>query len=163
MKTIDAILFKPSAYDLADLADEIRVDGLCHELLKHFHQQLLQDNEPLAAGSMAAGADYFLRDFMIDHQRANIFDLSAQRVRSFAGNWYIVNTLEPNIAELESLLSGVAQFCQFCAEHQLTAPEQAQQAAATCRDIDYYRERIDSFYAIVDNGFSAWNTSCPSI
>lgn len=161
MKTTDDMLFTTSAYELSSLDDEIRVDGLCRELLKRFHQQLLQDNDPLVAGSMAAGADYFLRDFMIDNQRANIYDLTAKRIHSFAGNWYIVNTLEPNITELESLLCGVEQFCLFSSGHHMTPPEQAQQAAVACRELDYYQERIDSFHAIVDNGFNHWNAACP--
>jgi hypothetical protein len=160
MNITDDMIYDPSAYIVSNFDDEIRVDKICRELLKRFHQHLMKDKEPLIASSMAAGADYFLRDFMIDNQRTNIFELNAQRVRSFADNWYIVSNLEPNSTELESLLSGVAEFCQFCAEHKMTDPEQAQQAAAACREIDYYSARIESFHAITGDGFAAWNAAC---
>lgn len=162
MKTTDNMLIDPLTYNIASLDDEIRVDGLCRELLKRFHQHLLAKNEePLTAGSMAAGTDYFLRDFMIDHLRANIFDLTAQHVRYFAGNWYIISNMEPNITELETHLCGIAEFCLYCAEHGLTNPEQAEQAVSACKEIDDYQNRIETFHAIIDNGFSAWNAACP--
>jgi hypothetical protein len=158
---INALIFDPLAYTIKSLDDEIRVDKLCRELLQHFHQNLLQNHAPLVAGSKAAGADYFLRDFIIDHQRSTVFDLSASHVRSFAGNWYIISNLEPNIKELEELLAGVADFCLFSAKLELTPADQANQAIAACRELDFYKKRIDDFFSIIEDGFSAWNAACP--
>ncbi len=155
-------LFNPSNYQISSLEDEVRADQLCRELLKTFHQHLQQEDEPLIAGSKAAGADYFLRDFMIDNQRANIFSLSAARVRAFAGNWYIISTLEANMTELKDILAGIESFARYCALNSLLAEDNCAEIAAACNDIDYYQQRIESFQNLVDDGYHAWERACPN-
>lgn len=156
-------LFDKSKYSIETLADEISADRHCAALLKHFHHDLLGDHatEPLEAGSMAAGADYFLRDFMVDHCRENIFSATAESVRKFAGHWYIINTLEPNLIELVALLKGTASFYRYCATHSLIDAVTADEIQQACADTEFYRERIESFHAISDDGFSAWVQACP--
>ena len=150
-------------YDTGTLEDELRVNRLCKQLLKQFHRHLLDvlQLDPLEAGEQAAGADYFLLDFMIDNQRANIFAGSAQYLRKFAGNWYIVNNLEPNSDELQVMLAGTANFYRYCAELTLINLESAEQIAATCRQIDYYQQRIEVFLDISGDGYIAWDQECP--
>src|SRR6266568_3016154 len=81
--------------------DELRVDGLCQKLLMRFYFQLLEDGiSPDQATFLASSADYFIRDFVVAIRERNIFDEHPGLVRQFAGNWYIVNTLEPNMPEL---------------------------------------------------------------
>ena len=155
--------FNPGSYTFGTLEDEIKVDKLCKILLKQYHQYRLEIKgiSPLEAGANASGADYFLRDFMIDNRRTNIFSISPELIHSFAGNWYIINSLEPNMAELESLLIGIANFYYFCAEKKMLAPAKAEVIHQACSRIDYYRERITSFNEISGDGFIAWNITCP--
>ncbi len=150
-------------YDTGTLEDELRINRLCKQLLKEFHQHLVAvlQLEPLEAGEQAAGADYFLLDFMIDHQRANIFASSEQYLKKFAGNWYIINNLEPNIEELRVMLDGTANFYHYCAKLKLVNPESAEQIAAACRQIDYYQQRIEVFLDISGDGYIAWEQECP--
>ena len=150
-------------YTIGSLDDELRITRLCKQLLKDFHQYLLQVREldPLEAGSQAAGADYFLLDFMIDNQRMNIFDGSEIHLKKFAANWYIISNLEPNIDELRGMLTGTANFYRYLAELNLTKPETAERIAAASRQIDYYQQRIDSFLDISGDGYSAWERECP--
>jgi len=157
------VLHNPVNYQVEDLDSEIRAEQYCAQLLKLFHQHLLQDQgiEPLDAGSRAAGADYFLREFMIGRCRNNIFAATAERVRQFAGNWYIVSTLEPNMTELKSILKGVASFYHYCAGHQLVEQKTAEQIAQTCELHDYFRQRIEDFHNISGNGYNQWNQDCP--
>jgi len=145
-------------YTIDSLADEIRADQLCSALLKQFHRDLLENSrlEPLEAGSLASGADYFLRDFMISHLRSNIFSCRANAIRRFAGHWYIISNLEPNLAELSSLLKGTESFYQFCAAQKLIEDPQVAEIAAACQDLPYYQQRIESFHAITGDGFNAW-------
>ncbi len=156
-------IFALSTYEVRTLADEIRADLACKELLKHFHQDLLSEKQlpPLEAGLRAAGADYFLRDYLIDHCRMNIFHFSARQIKGFAGNWYIISTLEPNLVELENILLGIRDFYLFCSARKLSAPEQHDDIEQVCTDLSYYRQRIDNFHALSGDGFSDWNRLCP--
>ena len=150
-------------YAVDSLEDELRVNKLCKQLLRDFHQYLLDELQldPLDAGGQAAGADYFLLDFMIDSQRANIFDGSALYLKKFAANWYIISNLTPNSEELQLMLAGTANFYRYCAKLQLVAAETAEQIAAATRQIDFYQQRIENFLDITGDGFVAWNQQCP--
>ncbi|SHJ58686.1 hypothetical protein SAMN02745165_02729 [Malonomonas rubra DSM 5091] len=156
-------IFDKNNYQISDLDSEIRVDRLCSELLKAFHQYLLQELklEPIDAGSQAAGADYFLREFLIGSRQENIFDCTAKRARQFGGHWYIIRNLEPNMEELTTLLSGTAGFYQYCAHNKLISEKDAREITRTCADLDYYRQRIEDFHAIVGDGFASWEKACP--
>ena len=150
-------------YSIGSLDDEIRADQISKVLLKQFHQYLLENNEfsPLEAGSMASGADFYLRDFMIDNRRRNIFEISPELINSFAGNWYIVSSLEPNMVELEGILTGIANFYRFCAEKKVINSATAEKVSQACSCHDYYQQRIDSFNDISGDGYTAWNKACP--
>ncbi|MDX2479647.1 MAG: hypothetical protein QNK24_04845 [Desulfuromusa sp.] len=155
--------FDPEIYTIDTLEDEIRADQNCKVLLKLYHQYLLENMQvsPLDAGSMASGADYYLRDYMIDNRRTNIFNISPELIHSFAGNWYIINTLNPNMTELESILLGVSNFYRFCAAKKLIPPAIVEKVNLACSRPDYYQQRIESFNDLSGDGFSAWNSSCP--
>lgn len=146
-----------------DLNDEIRVDQLCQSLLKDFHRYLLDSGNctPIEAGSMAGGGDYFLRDYVIDTLRANIFHITASQVRGFAGNWYIHRTLEPNMKELEAILKGVGAFYCYCADHGWITTATSHEIAAVCADLDYFQRRIDGFHALKGDDYLEWCDQCP--
>lgn len=156
-------LHDKSNYQIVDLDSEINADRLCSCLLKEFHQFLLRECqlEALEAGSQAAGADYFLREFMIGQRRDNIFHGSAELVQQFAGHWYIISNLEPNIAELQAILSGTVSFYQYCAQNQLTSMATAEQISETCNQADYFQQRIEDFHDISGDGYSSWKKQCP--
>ena len=155
--------FDQKNYVIESLDDEIRADQTSKVLLKQFHQYLLKTKEisPLAAGSMASGADFYLRDYMIDNRRTNIFEISPELIKSFAGNWYIISSLEPNMVELESILIGIDNFYGFCAEKKIISSATAEQASQACSCYEYYQQRIDSFHEITGGGFTTWNKACP--
>lgn len=150
-------------YDIADLDDEIRVDQLCVGLLRHLYQNLIQKGgiPPEQAGAFCHGADYFLREFVVAERRENLFSIEAHCIRQFAGHWYITRTAEPNIQELKSILSGTAEFYHFIARQGLLTEAVANDIAAQCRELDYYQQRIDGFWAIEGDGYEAWRQACP--
>jgi len=154
---------QPDNFLISNLNDEIRVDQQCQALLKDFHRYLLERGEcpPLEAGSRAGGADYFLRDFVIDSLRANIFAVSARQVRGFAGNWYIHRTLEPNMKELGAILKGVAAFYYYCADNGWVNIAMSKEIATVCADLDYFHQRIDSFHALKGDDYPGWCEACP--
>lgn len=159
---LDDPSFSRKSFDIENLQDEIRADELTGELLKHFYLHLVeQKNLPVEeASALAYGADYFLRDFIIDDRRENIFGIRAHRVRQFAGNWYIMKNLEPNIQELEGLLAAILFFYRFCAEAGRVDPALPERIAEQCSDLDFYRRRIEDFWNIEDDGYHAWEKEC---
>ena len=150
--------FDRNNYNVGSLQDELRITQLCKQLLQDFYQHLMQEHklDPVTATVQASGADYFLHDFMIDHQRANIFDGSALYLEKFAANWYIISTLEPNIEELRGMLDGTANFYAYCAGLKLIEQKTSTAITAASLKIDYYHQRIESFLDISGDGYIAW-------
>ncbi len=141
--------------------DELRVDGLCRDLLKDFHRRLLdRGTRPHEAGSLAHGADYFLRDYVVSARRETVLDETPGLIRRFAATWYVITTLEPSLDELAGHLRGVRAFYTFLCEKGLITPSCLAQAEKECADLDYYEKRIESFWDIKDDGYLAWEREC---
>jgi len=155
--------FSIELFEISSLDAEIRADRLCEALLRIFchHQAEEGGLRPEVAGAQARGADYLLREFIIGDRRENIFKVAPERIRQFAGNWYITKTLEPNLKELQAILQGTAEFYGFLSNFGLYPAEQTAQVRSFCHDLDYYQQRIDDYWAINEDGFSAWNSACP--
>jgi len=148
-------------YIPATLDDEVRVDKLCTDLLHRFYNEMIGAGlAPEEATDHARGADYFVRDFVVGIKSRSIFEEIPGIVRQFAGNWYIVNTLEPNGPELEKHLAGIREFYRFLYGHQLISPRFLQAMEAECADLDYYKGRIDSFWDITGDGYLTWEREC---
>ncbi|MFO7764819.1 MAG: hypothetical protein R6V33_00150 [Pelovirga sp.] len=163
MLPTEMIDFKALDFTIADLQDEIRVDRFCQQLVSYFHRHLLDTGEAarLEAGSLARGADYFLRDFVIDSLRCNIFEISASQLRGFAGNWYIQHTLEPNMKELKTILRGVTLFYRFCAAKGWMNRSVSNEIESICTESDYFRYRIASYHDLSGDDYPAWCRACP--
>lgn len=148
-------------FRLGTLEDEIRVDGLCKKVLMRFYFQMLEDGlSPDQATQLASGADYFIRDFVVGIKERNIFEEREGLVRQFAGNWYIVNTLEPNDAELSRHLAGVKAFYRFLHARGLVSAAFLERIERECDDEEYYAGRIASFWEITGDGYLAWEREC---
>lgn len=150
-------------YAIASLEDEIRADRHCAALLKQFHRHLLHDlaTDPLEAGELAAGADYFLREFIIGDRRESILDIQPLRIGQFGGNWYIIRNLEPNLAELTAMIRGTDAFYRYCTTLNLVTAETADAISRECARLDEFEQRIEDFHAIRGDGFKDWEQACP--
>ena len=150
-----------TAFDIHSLDDEIRVDERCKELLSGYYQSLLDAGlSPAEATLLANGADYYVRDFVVGARQRNLFDEQPGIVRQFAGNWYIVNTLEPSLEVLSGYLRGVADFYGYLHRLGLITEAFAQRMAEECGDIPFYGERLDAFWEITGDGYHAWERTC---
>jgi hypothetical protein len=157
----DILKVNKKDYVPATLEDELRVDNLLKDLLLRFYNESVEAGlPPELATSLASGADYFVRDFVVSIKNRSIFDERPGIVRQFAGNWYIVNTLEPVAAEIEQFLEGIKAFYRFLHGHQLISLKFLQAIEAECADLDYYSSRIDSFWDITGDGYFAWEKAC---
>jgi len=160
---LDLTRINPADFDVSTLDDEIRVDELCACLLLAVRDRLLADgnSDPLTVGALCQGADYFLREFIIAECADNLLKLPPERIAQFAGHWYIIRTLEPNTGELATMLSGIAACYRILAETGLVETRLAEEVTAACADLPAYRQRIDEFWAITDDGFDHWRAACP--
>jgi hypothetical protein len=142
--------------------DEIRVDGLWRPLLEGFHRSLLDRGlKADGAGVLAHGADYFVRDFMVSNQRANIFDEKPNLIRRFAATWYILNNLEPKSEQLAGFLEGVREFHRYLRDEGLISGDFMKQVDRECGELAFYEGRIASFWGIRNDGYVAWLQECP--
>ena len=152
-----------NTYNIDSLDSEIAVEHRCTALLKQFHANLLTEEiEALDAGQIAHGADYFLREFIIGTCRENLFDIEPVRVQQFAGHWYIVKTLEPNLKELTQILQGISVFYSYLHQQGALDSAKLEKIKTYSTDIDFYRRRIESFWDISgDTGYPQWCQACP--
>ena len=148
-------------FRVESLEDELRVDEICRNILRRFYDRLLADGlTPEKATFLAGGADYFVRDFVVGYKQRNLLDEKPGIVRQFAGNWYIVNTLEPDIAELAGYLDGVGSFYRFLRSGDFVSARFMDEIEQECADREYYARRIDSFWEITGDGYFAWEREC---
>ena len=151
---------KPQLLD--SVAAELKADKQCTDVLREFHNHLLEHgHEPLEAGELARGADYFLRDFVISACNRSIFTPQMDCVKQFAGHWYIVNNLEPSIEELQPILQGIAAFYEFLQVSDRIAVNIAQNIQRDCTLIDLFSRRLEEFWAIENDGYLKWRAECP--
>lgn len=150
-------------YDIKDLDDEIRVDKLSVDLLRHLYQNLTQQSgvSPEQASEFCHGADYFLREFIVADRHKNLFAVEASHIRQFAGHWYIIRSPEPNLTELKNILSGTAEFYRFLSRQGMIPETVSNEIASQCQELEYYQKRIDDFWTITDDGYTTWRQACP--
>ena len=155
------IEFEKNSFDIASIEDELRVDKICRKLLKDFHQDLQQKGmPPLAAGSLAHSADYYLRDYLVSARQQNLLLEKSGVVRRFAATWYIISTLEPTVEELAGHLNGIREFYRFLYSAGLISRAFLALIEQECDDIGWYTERITSFWNIRADGYLAWEREC---
>ncbi len=160
--TLDIAALTARDFALGSLDDDLKVDRLCKALLMRFYEELLAGGtDPEAATALAGGADYFLRDFVIDRLQANPLGEEPGLVRRFAATWYIVSTMEPDAGELGRFLDGVAAFYRFLHRHGRVSAPYLAALEAECADRAYYAGRIEAFWAISGDGYTAWERKCP--
>jgi hypothetical protein len=148
-------------FDQETLDDALRVDRLCQGILKHFYRSLQGEGlSPEVATRLASSADYYVRDFVVDNRVRNLFEERTGLVRQFAGNWYIVNTLEPDIKELGEHLAGIVAFYRFLHDRKFISSSFFKRMEKECADLSYYESRIESFWAIKGDGYEAWEKAC---
>jgi len=148
-------------FTIVTVDDEIRADGHCKVLLRQFYDSLLAGGmAPQEATRAANGADYYVRDFLVGYKHRSLFDERPGIVRQFAGNWYIVNTIEPDLEELAGHLRGICSFYRFLRDKGLIGTDFLAAMEQECGDGAFYEARIRSFWEIEGDGYLAWEREC---
>lgn len=148
-------------FDIVSLEDELRVDALCRDLLMAFyHERLSAGLDEQEATLLANSADYFIRDYVIGFRQINILAQPNGLVRGFAGNWYIVNTLEPSAEEIAAHLRGIREFYHFLHRQGAIGDDFLASIDLECSNLEYYARRIESFWDIKGDGYYEWESEC---
>lgn len=150
-----------SDFGIITLEDELKVDGLCRELLISFYNDRLESGlSEHEATLLANSADFYLRDYLIGARQLNLLESDSGVVRKFAGNWYIVTTMEPVIEEIEEHLNGIREFYRFLCRKNTVEASFCTLIEQDCADLQFYKERIDSFWEIKADGYYQWEREC---
>ena len=154
--------FEPDDFDLGTLEDELRVDDRCQSLLKHFYLYLQScGKSPQQASDFAYSADFYLRDYLVDFARKNVVRPQKGDVRRFAATWFITRTLDPDMTVLQHHLEGIRELYRFLSAHHLIALDELAFIEEEAGQIEYYRQRIESFHNITGDGYCSWEAECP--
>jgi hypothetical protein len=156
------IVFEHDDFESVSLDDELRLDEHCRELLKRFYLNLVENGmTQQQASELAFSADLYLRDFLVDFVRRNVVRPQPGIVRRFAATWFITHTLDPEMRILERHLDGIRELYRFLHGQHLISSEELVFLEDEAAQTDYYRRRIESFLAIVGDGYFAWEAECP--
>jgi hypothetical protein len=153
--------FEATDFDFEDIDEELRADNNCRALLNRFYMDLLSRGiSDQDASELAFCADYYLRDYLLDHLRQNIVRPRTGIVRFFAGNWFIVKTLDPEIAVLEKHLKAIAELYQFLHRQHCISKDELDYLLGEAGQTEFYKKRIDSFLEICGEGYNSWGSEC---
>ncbi|MDD2851505.1 MAG: hypothetical protein PHY09_06320 [Desulfuromonadaceae bacterium] len=155
--------FENDDFEFDTIAEELQVDGRCQQILKQFYLFLQQQGMSAErASELAFCCDLYLRDYLIDFGRQNIVCPRTGIITIFAGSWYITHTLDPEFAVLERHLLAIMELYRYMnRQHLISADELAflQQEAG---ELEFFRQRIDSFLNLTGDGFVEWDAGCPA-
>lgn len=156
------IEYEHDDFEFDSIDEELLVDGRCQQVLKHFYLFLQQQGMPAEqASELAFSADLYLRDYLIDFGRQNIMRPQPGIVTKFAGSWFITHTLDPEFIALERHLTALSELYRFLHRQHLVSAEELSFILQEAGQLEFYRQRIDSFLNISGDGFVAWDAECP--
>jgi len=158
------IEFEHDDFEFETIDEELLVDGRCQQILKQFYLFLQQQGMTAEqASELAFAADLYLRDYLIDFGRQNIVRPQPGIVTKFAGSWYITHTLDPEFASLERNLTALSELYRFLHRQHLISADELSFLLKEAGQLEFYRQRIDSFLNLTGAGFVAWDAECPAV
>ena len=157
------IEFEHDDFEFDTIDEELLVDGRCQQILKQFYLFLQQQGMSAEeASELAFSADLYLRDYLIDFGRQNIVRPQPGIVTKFAGSWFITHTLDPEYIILERHLTALSELYRFLHRQHLISAEELSFLLKEAGQLEFYRQRIDSFLNLTGEGFVAWDAECPA-
>lgn len=158
------IVFEHDDFEFDTMDEELLVDGRCQQILKQFYLFLQQQGMTAEqASELAFCADLYLRDYLIDFGRQNIVRPKPGIVTIFAGSWFITHMLDPEFAMLERHLTAITELYRYMHRQHLISAEELSYILKEAEELDYFRQRIDSFQNLTGAGFTAWDAECPAL
>jgi len=163
MTQIPEIEFEHDDFEFETIDEELLVDGRCQQILKQFYLFLQQRGMSAEqASELAFSADLYLRDYLIDFGRQNIVRPQPGILSKFAASWFITHTLDPEMDLLGRHLTAIAELYRFMQRQHLISAAELAFLLHEGGELEYYRQRIDSFLNLTGDGFAAWDAECPA-
>ena len=163
MTHCNEIDFESDDFDFETIDEELLVDGRCQQILKQFYMFLQQQGMTSKQSSeLAFSADLYLRDYLIDFGRQNIVRPQPGIITTFAGSWFITHTLDPEFAVLERHLTALVELYRYMHRQHLISAYELAIILKEAGQLEFFRQRIDSFLNLTADGFVAWDSGCPS-
>ena len=157
------IEFDQDDFYFETIDEELLVDGRCQQILKQFYLFLQQQGmNAEQASDLAFSADLYLRDYLIDFGRQNIVRPLPGIITKFAGSWYITHTLDPEFIVLERHLTALSELYRYMHRQHLISAYELAFLLKEAGQLDFYRQRIDSFLNLSGDGFVTWDGECPA-
>jgi len=158
------IEFEHDDFEFDTIDEELLVDGRCQQILKQFYLYLQQQGMPAErASELAFSADLYLRDYLIDFGRQNIVRPQPGIVTKFAGSWFITHTLDPEFEMLERHLTAISELYRYLHRQHLISAEELSFLLLEAGQLEFFRQRIDSFLNLSGAGFVTWDAECPAV
>ncbi len=158
------IEFEHNDFEFETMDEELLVDGRCQQILKQFYLFLQQQGMAAEkASELAFSADLYLRDYLIDFGRQNIVRPQPGIVTKFAASWFITHTLDPEIDLLERHLAAVTGLYRYLHRQHLISAAELAFLVHEAGELEYYRQRIESFLNLTGSGFAEWDADCPAV
>lgn len=158
------IEFEHDDFEFDSIDEELLVDGRCQQILRQFYLFLQQQGMAAEqASELAFSADLYLRDYLIDFGRQNIVRPQPGIVTKFAGSWFITHTLDPEFELLERHMTAISELYRYMHRQHLISAEELSFLLKETGDLEFYRQRIDSFLNLTGAGFVAWDANCPAV
>lgn len=156
--------FEHDDFEFDTIDEELLVDGRCQQILKQFYLYLQQRGMTAEqASEMAFSADLYLRDYLIDFGRQNIVRPKPGIVTTFAGSWYITHTLDPEFVLLERHLTAIMELYRYMRRQHLVSADELTFLLKEAGELEFYRQRIETFLNLSGAGFVVWDAGCPAI
>ena len=156
--------FENDDFEFDTIDEELLVDGRCQQILKQFYLFLQQQGMAAEqASELAFSADLYLRDYLIDFGRQNIVRPQPGIVTKFAGSWFITHTLDPEFITLERHLTALSELYRFMHRQHLISADELSILLKEAGELEFYRQRIESFLNLSGDGFVAWDAECQAL
>ena len=163
MKHCPEIEFEHDDFEFDTIDEELLVDERCQQILKQFYLFLQQQGMAAEqASELAFSADLYLRDYLIDFGRQNIVRPQPGIVTTFAGSWFITHTLDPDFIILERHLTAISELYRYMNRQHLISAGEFYFLLEEAGQLEFYRQRIDSFMNLTGDGFVEWDARCQS-
>ena len=157
------IEFEHDDFEFDTIDEELLVDERCQQILKQFYLFLQQQGLAAEqASELAFSADLYLRDYLIDFGRQNIVRPKPEIVTTFAGSWFITHTLDPDVILLERHLTAISELYRYMHRQHLISAEELSFLLKEAGQLEFYRQRINSFMNLTGDGFVDWDAGCQS-
>lgn len=108
------------------------------------------------ASALAHHADRYLRDFLVDILETEPEKSSLAAVRSYLGNWYIINTLEPTFAQMEEIAKALLLYHRWANLKGLVDMATLGEVEKALLDKKFFTGRLESFWELDEKGITAW-------